>query len=97
MVYRVKKTEHAGAKKGKGFHGRKADAKHESSRARRQNAKSEIEVLLICPPVSPFSSVEKIEDWIKELGTYPDCDETEAALKDAKELLKERKTRIPNT
>ena len=37
MAYQVKQTEHSGAKKGQGFWGRKAEAKHESSRIRRRN------------------------------------------------------------
>lgn len=40
MAWGIKKTEHAGAKKGTGaFYGRKANAKHGSSRKRRQNSK----------------------------------------------------------
>jgi len=93
MAYRVKKTEHSGAKKGKGFWGKKVEAKQQRSRARRQNAKSEIGEFLICPPVTPYSSVEEIEAWIKELGTYPDRSETQAALEDARQLLSERKAR----
>lgn len=42
MSFEVKKTEHSGAKHGKGFWGRKADAKHQSSRTRRKNAAGEI-------------------------------------------------------
>jgi len=42
MGFEVKKTEHSGAKHGKGFWGRKADAKHQSSRTRRKNAAEEI-------------------------------------------------------
>jgi len=42
MGFEVKKTEHSGAKHGKGFWGRKADAKHQSSRTRRKNATQEI-------------------------------------------------------
>lgn len=47
-------------------------------------------ILLICPPVTPYSSVEEIEAWIKELGSYPDQLETREALKDAEAMLKER-------
>jgi len=40
MAYEAKKTEHSGAKKGKGaYWGRKADAKKESNRVRRENDK----------------------------------------------------------
>jgi hypothetical protein len=40
MAGRAKKTEHAGAKNGRGaYWGRKADAKCESNRVRRENAK----------------------------------------------------------
>jgi len=40
MAYNAKKTEHAGAKKGRGaFYGRKVDAKKASNRRRRQNDK----------------------------------------------------------
>lgn len=40
MAWGVKKTEHAGAKKGTGaFYGRKADAKYGSSRKRRPNGR----------------------------------------------------------
>jgi len=42
MSFEVKKTEHSGAKHGKGFWGRKADAKHQSSRARRKHTAGEI-------------------------------------------------------
>jgi hypothetical protein len=44
----IKKTEHAGAKKGTGaFYGRKADAKRASSRRRRHTNKSTINVELL--------------------------------------------------
>ena len=40
MAGRAKKAEHAGAKNGRGaYWGRKADAKCESNRVRRENAK----------------------------------------------------------
>jgi len=42
MSFEVKKTEHSGAKHGKGFWGGKADAKYQSSRTRRKNAAGEI-------------------------------------------------------
>jgi hypothetical protein len=43
MARGIKKTEHAGAKKGTGaFYGRKADAKHGSNHRRRQDSKSTI-------------------------------------------------------
>jgi hypothetical protein len=41
MGFKAKKTEHAGAKKGNGaYWGRKADAKHESNRKRREDGKA---------------------------------------------------------
>ncbi|MDT8375772.1 MAG: hypothetical protein RQ867_03425 [Mariprofundaceae bacterium] len=43
MAYEVKKTEHSGPKKGKGFWGKKADAKKQSDRVRRQSGKSLID------------------------------------------------------
>jgi hypothetical protein len=40
MAGRARKTEHAGAKRGRGaYWGRKFEAKHESNRLRRENAK----------------------------------------------------------
>jgi hypothetical protein len=40
MAGRAKKTEHAGAKRGRGaYWGRKTEAKHESNRLRREDAK----------------------------------------------------------
>ena len=40
MAYKAKKTEHAGAKKGRGaFYGRKVDAKKASNRRRREDDK----------------------------------------------------------
>lgn len=43
MAYQAKKTEHSGAKKGKGaYWGRKADAKKESSRVRREDDKKNV-------------------------------------------------------
>jgi len=40
MAYNAKKTEHAGAKKGRGaYYGRRVDAKKASNRRRRQNDK----------------------------------------------------------
>jgi len=40
MAYNAKKTEHAGAKKGRGaYYGRKADAKKASNRRRRKDDK----------------------------------------------------------
>ena len=47
MAYEVKKTEHSGAKKGKGFWGRKADAKKQSSHVRREDGKSHIKESVI--------------------------------------------------
>lgn len=42
MAQGARKTEHAGAKKGRGaFYGRKAVAKAESNRRRREDAKAE--------------------------------------------------------
>lgn len=44
MAYRAKKTEHSGAKHGKGaYWGRKVDAKKHSNKQRRRNAKDDIE------------------------------------------------------
>jgi hypothetical protein len=38
MGYHAKKTEHVGAKKGRGgYYGRKRDAKHESAKRRRRD------------------------------------------------------------
>jgi hypothetical protein len=46
MAYKAKKTEHCGAKKGRGaYWGPKRDAKRESSRQRREDAKRELESL----------------------------------------------------
>lgn len=43
MAWGIKKTEHAGAKKGTGaFYGRKADAKRGSNHHRRQDSKATI-------------------------------------------------------
>lgn len=43
MAYEAKKTEHAGAKHGNGaYWGRKKDAKKESNKVRRRNAKETI-------------------------------------------------------
>ncbi len=43
MAYRVRKTEHAGAKKGRGaFWGRKHEAKRASNRRRREAGKLEV-------------------------------------------------------
>jgi hypothetical protein len=40
MAGRARKTEHAGAKRGRGaYWGRKAEAKRESNKVRRENAK----------------------------------------------------------
>lgn len=45
MAYHVKKTEHAGPKKGRGgYAGRKADAKRESSKLRRRRNAQEIDL-----------------------------------------------------
>ncbi|MCF6208272.1 MAG: hypothetical protein L3J61_02640 [Ghiorsea sp.] len=41
MANEVKKTEQNGAKHGKGFWGKKADAKKQSSKTRRENLKKE--------------------------------------------------------
>jgi hypothetical protein len=46
MAFRVRKTEHNGPKKGRGFWGRKAEAKYQSSRVRRHLAVEEINVSL---------------------------------------------------
>jgi hypothetical protein len=42
MAYRVNKTEHNGAKRGRSFWGRKAEAKHQSSRIRRKHSAEQI-------------------------------------------------------
>ena len=43
MAFNARKTEHAGPKKGRGaFYGRKAEAKAQSNRRRRENAKLEV-------------------------------------------------------
>lgn len=43
MAYGAKKVEHSGPKKGRGaYYGRKATAKHESSKVRRRQARKEI-------------------------------------------------------
>lgn len=43
MGHRAKKAEHSGPKKGRGaYYGRKADAKHESSKARRKQAEKDL-------------------------------------------------------
>jgi hypothetical protein len=48
MGYEAKKTEHSGAKHGNGaYWGRKWEAKKESNRIRRENAKREIRAALI--------------------------------------------------
>ena len=44
MAYRVNKTEHSGPKKGRSFWGRKAEAKHQSSRVPRKHAAEEISI-----------------------------------------------------
>jgi len=41
MAYEVTKTEHNGAKHGEGFWGKKADAKKQSNKARREQLKKE--------------------------------------------------------
>lgn len=47
MAWGAKKPEHAGAKKGTAaFHDRKVDAKHASSRRRRQSKKATINIEL---------------------------------------------------
>jgi hypothetical protein len=43
MAHKVHKPEHGGAKKGAGSWGKKAEAKHESSRIRRKQAVKEIQ------------------------------------------------------
>ena len=43
VAFNLRKTEHAGPKKGRGaFYGRKAEAKAQSNRRRRENAKLEV-------------------------------------------------------
>jgi len=50
MGYQAKKTEHTGPKKGKGaYWGPKQDAKKESNKIRRRNAKTEIAAADIVP------------------------------------------------
>ena len=46
MGHEAKKTEHGGAKKGKGaYWGRKKDAKKESNRVRREIDKDEVQII----------------------------------------------------
>ena len=63
MAFRVKKTEHNGPKKGRGFWGIKADAKHQSSRLRRHLAVEVINVSLAeyCGP-----RIEAYEKTVQE-------------------------------
>ncbi len=43
MAHGAKKVEHSGPKKGRGaYYGRKAAAKHESSKVRREQAREEV-------------------------------------------------------
>ncbi len=46
MAYEIKKTEHTGAKQGKGFWGKKADAKKQSKKLRRSNDKQDTQQAL---------------------------------------------------
>jgi hypothetical protein len=46
--------------------------------------------LLICPPVTPFSPVEKIQKWLDYLMTMPEqeASEVKKAIADAELMLK---------
>lgn len=58
MAYNAKKTDHAGAKKGRGaYYGRKAHAKKASSKVRRQRAHNEANNLK-SPPSSDGGNLE---------------------------------------
>lgn len=48
---------------------------------------------LICPPVSPYSTQEEIQIWIKELEALPQTREVKSALKEAEGMLEFAKKR----
>jgi hypothetical protein len=55
MAYKVKKTEHAGSKKGCGaYYGRKRDAKRESTRTRRRTTRK---LMQAEPADDPFLAI----------------------------------------
>lgn len=45
-------------------------------------------MMIIDPPVTPFSPPDKIESWLKKLASYPqDAPEVQEAIIDAKKYL----------
>jgi len=49
--------------------------------------RNEMDYILIDAPITPYSSKEEIEAWIKELQDMEQTPEVIAAIEDAKELL----------
>lgn len=49
--------------------------------------RNEMDYILIDAPITPYSSKEEIEAWIKELKSMEQTPEVIAAIEDAKELL----------
>ena len=52
--------------------------------------------IIIDPPITPFSSLEEIEDWIKYLKTMGKNKEVSDALNAANRYLKWEKTELFN-
>lgn len=51
---------------------------------------------IIDPPVSPYSTVSKIEQWLEELAKYPDTVSRTAAIDQAEDFLIAAKARNEN-
>ena len=47
-----------------------------------------IQTMIIDPPVGPYSTSEDIQAWLNELKTYPDNPEVTKARRDAEQWLK---------
>ena len=67
MAYHSKKTEHAGPKKGRGaYHGRKKDAKKESSKQRRFDDGKYLD-FLIDKASKSWDGIHDADEWAREI------------------------------
>ncbi len=73
MAYKAKKTEHSGSKKGHGaYYGRKRDAKRESARTRRRDARKSLNADTLADPFLTIGNRAKPSP--KGRITHPDVD-----------------------
>src|SRR4030043_1187947 len=87
MGYEANKTEHSGSKKGCGaYWGRKADAKKQSNRKRREQDKNKRRITM---ETTKFVYWQDGDMWLGYLEEYPDYMTQGKTLDELKENLKD--------